>query len=49
MLVNKIAKATLLQTRILMSFSGGHHHVYDWRDDPKHNPDIYHDPRAVGI
>lgn len=36
MLVNKIAKATLLQTRILMKFGGGHHHhVYDWRDDPK--------------
>jgi len=29
---------------------GGHHHHarYDWRDDPKHNPDLYIDARDVG-
>lgn len=50
MIVNKLASRMLIQTRIMMKFSGGHHHhVYDWRDDHAQNPDFYDDPRMVGI
>jgi|JI9StandDraft_2_1071091.scaffolds.fasta_scaffold3156451_1 hypothetical protein len=50
MITNKIAKSILLNTRILMRFGGGHHHApYDWRDDKGQNPDIFEDPRAIGI
>lgn len=49
MLVNKLSQRMLLQTRILMRFSGGHHHVvYDWRDDVTKNPDFFEDPRRIG-
>lgn len=41
MLVNKLARNIVLNTRILARFSGGHHHVYDWRDDHAKNPDFY--------
>lgn len=50
MIVNKLSQHLLLQTRILMKFSGGHHEpVYDWRDDLTKNPDFYDDPRAIGV
>lgn len=50
MIVNRLSGKILLQTRILMKFSGGHHHqVYDWRDDHAQNPDFYEDPRMIGV
>jgi len=50
MIVNKLASQMLLQTRVLMKFSGGHHHhVYDWRDDHAKNPDLYVDERMFGV
>lgn len=50
MIVNKLASRALIQTRIMMKFSGGHHApVYDWRDDHTQNPDFYEDPRMVGV
>lgn len=49
MLVNKLAHKMLLNTKIFMRFSGGHHEVvYDWRDDQTKNPDFYQDPRMIG-
>ena len=42
MIVNKLTHKMLLQTRVMMRFSGGHHHhVYDWRDDHTKNPDFF--------
>ena len=28
---------------------GGHHKVYDWRDDPNANQDFIVDPRMIGV
>ena len=40
MIVNKIAKKMLISSKNIMRFSGGgHHKVYDWRDDHVTNPD----------
>lgn len=50
MLVNTLAQKTLLQTKIIMRFGGGHHHApYDWRDDHAKNPDLFYDPRMIGV
>ena len=39
MIVNRLSHRLLLNTKIMMRFGGGHHHVYDWRDDHVANPD----------
>jgi hypothetical protein len=50
MLVNRLTHRMLLQTKLFMRFSGGHHEtVYDWRDDHAKNIDLYDDPRMVGV
>lgn len=28
---------------------GGHHKVYDWREDHLANPDYIQDPRMIGV
>jgi hypothetical protein len=40
-----------LNKTALTAFSGGHGHhekPYDWRDDPKHNTELYDDVRDRG-
>lgn len=50
MIVNKLSSKMLLTSRVMIQFSGGHHHhVYDWRDDHAKNPDFFEDPRMVGV
>lgn len=49
MILNRISSQRLLARKLIMQFSGSHHHVYDWRDDHVANPDYEENVRMIGV
>ena len=49
MLSKRVFSSLKKRPQLLRTFGGGHHHKeYDWRDDPKYNPDLVQNPRHKG-
>lgn len=48
MLTKTLSRTTQKSTKMMRAFGGHAAKEYDWRDDPKYNPDLSDNPRFRG-